>query len=193
MDVLTTPRKQKLKQLARAGAILSVGALSLGASNAEPVAQARYIAKTNTLSPAPFVRQPMAPVVQQEVRQAPATPAPEVVETPAATPVVVASAPPKVNNVATVRTVKQAGATYAVGTDGILRRIAQCESGGSYTAQNSRSTASGKYQFLNSTWGGYGGYKRAADAPPAVQDAKAQATLAKSGTRPWAASQRCWR
>lgn len=189
MDVLTTPRKQKLKQLARAGAILSVGALSLGASNAEPVAQARYIAKTNTLSPAPFVSQPMAPVVQQEVRQAPA---PEPVEAPVVQTAVAVQAPAKVSNVKTVRTVKQAGATYAVGTDGILRRIAQCESGGSYTAQNSRSTASGKYQFLNSTWGGYGGYARAADAPPAVQDAKAQTTLAKSGTRPWAASQRCW-
>lgn len=47
------------------------------------------------------------------------------------------------------------------------------ESGGSLTAQNPTSTASGKWQFLDSTWNGYGGYSSAAEAPESVQDAKA--------------------
>ena len=51
--------------------------------------------------------------------------------------------------------------------------IVQRESGGDYTAENPTSTASGKYQFLDGTWNGYGGYQHASDAPPAVQDAKA--------------------
>ena len=55
----------------------------------------------------------------------------------------------------------------------ILATIRHMESGGNYTVQAGGSTASGAYGFLDSSWGGYGGYARAKDAPPAVQDAKA--------------------
>ena len=48
------------------------------------------------------------------------------------------------------------------------------ESGGSLTAQNPTSTASGKWQFINGTWGGYGGYAEAWMAPESVQDARAR-------------------
>lgn len=48
------------------------------------------------------------------------------------------------------------------------------ESRGNITAQNPRSTASGKWQFLDSTWAGYGGYRKARYAPEKVQDAKAR-------------------
>lgn len=47
------------------------------------------------------------------------------------------------------------------------------ESGGNIRAQNPVSSASGKYQILDSTWNGYGGYVHAKDAPESVQDAKA--------------------
>jgi hypothetical protein len=43
------------------------------------------------------------------------------------------------------------------------------ESGGDWRAQNPTSSASGGYQFLDSTWAGHGGYARAKDAPPHVQ------------------------
>lgn len=49
------------------------------------------------------------------------------------------------------------------------------ESKGNITAQNPRSTASGKWQFLDSTWAGFGGYAKARYAPERVQDAKARA------------------
>ena len=61
----------------------------------------------------------------------------------------------------------------------VLATIRQLESGGDYRAQARGSSASGAYQFLDSTWDGYGGYTHARDAPPAVQDAKA-ADLARS-------------
>jgi Peptidase family M23/Transglycosylase-like domain len=55
----------------------------------------------------------------------------------------------------------------------ILETIRTLESSANYRAEAGGSTASGAYQFLDSTWNGYGGYTHAADAPPAVQDAKA--------------------
>ena len=48
--------------------------------------------------------------------------------------------------------------------------IVQRESKGDPYAVNSSSGAGGKYQFLPSTWSGYGGYSRAEDAPESVQD-----------------------
>lgn len=76
---------------------------------------------------------------------------------------------------------------------GILDAIAECESRGSYTAQNPSSSASGKYQFLDSTWKAMGGSTaRAKDASPAEQDRLAAKLLAQQGTAPWAASQSCW-
>lgn len=48
------------------------------------------------------------------------------------------------------------------------------ESGGNIRAQNPTSSASGKWQFIRSTWAGFGGYSEAYLAPESVQDAKAR-------------------
>ena len=74
----------------------------------------------------------------------------------------------------------------------VAEAIKHCESGGRYDAQNPKSTASGAYQFLDGTWANYKGFRRAKDAPPAVQDEKFLETYARSGLRPWNASKRCW-
>jgi D-alanyl-D-alanine carboxypeptidase len=65
-----------------------------------------------------------------------------------------------------------AGAT-AADAEAIAVTIRQRESGGDYQARAEGSTASGAYQFTDTTWAGYGGYPHAWLAPPAVQDAKA--------------------
>lgn len=80
----------------------------------------------------------------------------------------------------------------AVDGDDVLTRIMRCESGGNPTARNTRSGASGLFQYLRATWNGYGGFLDAADAPAETQWARARADLARIGTRPWVASRACW-
>jgi resuscitation-promoting factor RpfA len=70
-----------------------------------------------------------------------------------------------------------------------------CESGGRPTATNPSSTASGLFQFLDTSWRAYGGGKyaaRAKDATPAQQYEIANHAYAMSGLNPWAASRGCW-
>lgn len=67
--------------------------------------------------------------------------------------------------------------------------IFYAESGGNWRAQNPSSTASGGYQFLDSTWARHRGYARAVHAPPWVQRERFLQLWAGGGGRShWAAS-----
>jgi hypothetical protein len=62
------------------------------------------------------------------------------------------------------------------------------ESRGDPLAENPTSSASGLWQFLDSTWAGFGGYARASHAPPSVQNAKAaQLWAGGAGCSHWSA------
>jgi hypothetical protein len=74
---------------------------------------------------------------------------------------------------------------------GFLACVRRHESGGNYQAQNPTSTASGAYQYLNSTWrtmsarAGHSGWGHAADAPPHIQDAVAIHTVNSGWSSAW--------
>lgn len=74
-------------------------------------------------------------------------------------------------------------APNAASTETILATIRRVESGDNYLATNRGSSASGAYQIIDSTWNSYAGYRRAVEAPPDTQDAKAAEMVATILTR----------
>lgn len=76
--------------------------------------------------------------------------------------------------------------SYTGGPGGItafMWALREQESNQNYTAVNPSSGASGAYQYIDSTWGGYKGYTKASHAPPQIQDEKAHADISTAYAR----------
>ena len=77
------------------------------------------------------------------------------------------------------------------GVSAFLTCVAKHESGGNYKAENPISTASGKYQWIDSSWqdasrrAGRSGWSHAASAPPAIQDYVTAWFVVHRGHYPW--------
>jgi hypothetical protein len=67
----------------------------------------------------------------------------------------------------------------------ILRKIAQCESGGNPRAVSPSGRYRGKYQFDMQTWHAYGGRGDPIDASESTQDRVAIRLYKARGTKPW--------
>src|SRR4051794_36717811 len=67
----------------------------------------------------------------------------------------------------------------------ILKRIAECESGGDPTAVSKDGQYRGKYQFTRATWRHLGGSGDPADASEALQDKLALKLYRARGIDPW--------
>jgi peptidoglycan hydrolase-like protein with peptidoglycan-binding domain len=67
----------------------------------------------------------------------------------------------------------------------VLRKIAQCESGGNPRAVSRSGRYRGKFQFDQATWEAAGGKGDPAAAPEATQDRIALKLYHKRGTAPW--------
>jgi uncharacterized protein YabE (DUF348 family) len=92
-------------------------------------------------------------------------------------------------SVVTLQPVKQvevigAKAVFSGAFGEALARLRQCESGNNYANKNNPKYR-GAYQYDYATWANYQGYYDPADAPPAVQDAKAWETYQRRGWQPW--------
>ena len=68
---------------------------------------------------------------------------------------------------------------------GILRAIAECESGGNPRAVSPDGQYRGKYQFSQGTWEGLGGTGDPAEAPEWKQDRLALRLYGERGSAPW--------
>jgi peptidoglycan hydrolase-like protein with peptidoglycan-binding domain len=73
----------------------------------------------------------------------------------------------------------------SVSVPAILRRIAECESGGNPRAVSPGGQYRGKYQFSRETWRSLGGSGDPADAPEWQQDRLALKLYRLRGTAPW--------
>ena len=69
----------------------------------------------------------------------------------------------------------------------VLRRIAECESGGNPAIVSPDGRYRGKYQFTRSTWRALGGSGDPAAASEGTQDRLALKLYRRSGTTPWPA------
>jgi len=69
----------------------------------------------------------------------------------------------------------------------IMRRIAECESGGDPTATSPDGRYRGKWQFTRATWRRLGGEGDPAKASEALQDKLAMKLYRQEGTDPWPA------
>ena len=69
----------------------------------------------------------------------------------------------------------------------VLRRIAQCESGGDPTVVSPDGRYRGKWQFTHATWRRLGGTGDPAKAVESVQDRLALKLYRRNGTDPWSA------
>jgi hypothetical protein len=133
----------------------------------EPVTPTETTPPTPPSAPVSPPTTQIATVPATTPESAPETTAPAVVPAPAATvlPAPAAVGPPAPAAV---------GVTVYPGQLGhILATIRYMESRGNYTVGPNRGNASGAYQFIQSTWNGYGGYSHAYLAPSWIQDERA--------------------
>jgi hypothetical protein len=90
------------------------------------------------------------------------------------------------------RSVSGGGASFqtpsrSVRVPAVLRRIAECESGGDPTAVSKSGRYRGKYQFDLATWRSLGGHGDPIEAAESVQDRLAVRLYKRRGTSPWGA------
>lgn len=166
------PVPQPPKHVVAAGESLSSIAEENKLATWRPIWNANsQLANPDQINPGDVLAMPTEAVAERQLPAGYGEPAPR--------PVAVGSA-----STATTGNTPRARVASSAPSGDIFARIRARESGGNY-ATNTGNGYYGAYQYNDGTWGGYGGYLHASDAPAAVQDAKAQQTYAARGCSPW--------
>jgi len=150
---------------ATVGTLFAGAALPVDVVHADAVGQEE--APTTTTSPTTTV----APTIDPPVTVPPTTPATTVPASPDTTTPTVPTAVPTATSPPTPAAKNVIA--YPSQIANILATIRYIESRGNYGIAPNRGGASGAYQFIASTWNGFGGYAHAYLAPPEVQDERA--------------------
>jgi hypothetical protein len=88
--------------------------------------------------------------------------------------------------------IRDYSAQYGISAE-LPLRIANCESGFNKSSKNRTSTASGVFQYLNSTWNNTEAGRQGISVFDADANIRmAVSSIATHGTAPWLASKNCW-
>ncbi|HUV17523.1 MAG TPA: hypothetical protein VMW33_03490 [Ilumatobacteraceae bacterium] len=178
------PRRGPAGALAAAVAVALIGAAAspiAHADDATPTSSAETTAPTTepttapTTAPATTAPPPPPPVPDPPAPPASSTAGTTAPTTTALPPPTTAPPPPST----TIAPAAHNVVTYPSQIANILATIRYLESRGDYTAPPNKGRASGAYQFITSTWNGYGGYSDAYLAPPEIQDERAAADVTR--------------
>ena len=178
MNATNTVRsRRRCARVVAAIAAMTLTALTMVSMSMSAQAQAvdEPTETTTPVTTTPDTTTPVTTTSQPAVAPTTTTPAPTTISPTTTAPAATTTAAPEIAAPATTVPEPAQRNVQVLPTQiaNILATIRYVESRGNYSAPPNKGNASGAYQFIASTWNGYGGYPHASLAPAEIQDERA--------------------